>query len=144
MTTLNRENALNPRRRLATARRRRGAATVELAILLPLIVVVTLGSIEAASMIFLRQALVQSAYEAAKVIVKTGDEDLARANALGVTKGRRINGVTIEFDPTDPSTAERGELIRVMVSAPGDSNTSIPFGVFRGRSVAAQASMIRE
>lgn len=133
----------------ATSRRhpsrvRRAAATVELAVLLPVILVIVLGSIESASMIFLRQALVQSSYEAAKVAVKTGDLAQARSFALAVTKGRKINNVSIKFEPADIQTAARGSLIRVSVSAPGDNNSVIPFGVFRGRIITAQASMTRE
>ncbi len=127
-----------------SAQRRRAAATVELAVLLPVILVIVLGSIESASMIFLRQALVQASYEAAKVAGKTGNEALARSNALAVSKGRRVNNVTINFEPSNFQIAARGTLIRVTVSAPGDTNSSIPFGVFRGRTIAAQCSMVRE
>jgi len=124
--------------------RRQGTATVELAVLLPVILIIVLGSIESASMIFLRQALVQSSYEAAKIAVKTGDSAQAKSMALAVTKGRRINNVTIRIEPSDISNAKPGSLVRVTVSAPGDNNSVIPFGVFRGRTVSAQAVMARE
>ena len=124
--------------------KRRATATVELAVLLPVILIIVLGSIESASMIFLRQALVQSAYEAAKVAVKTGDSTQSRNTALAVTKGRRINRVSINFEPTDVKNAKRGSLIRVNITAPGDTNSVIPFGVFRGRTISATAVMARE
>ena len=51
--------------------RRRGAATVELAVCLPVIFLLSMGAMEGASLIFLRQAMVQSAYEAVKEAVRT-------------------------------------------------------------------------
>lgn len=124
--------------------RRRGTATVELAVLLPVILVVVLGAIESASMIFLRQALIQSAYEGAKVAVKSGDTTLARNFALAVTTGRKINDVAIQFDPADIQSADRGSLVRVSVSASGDNNSVLPFGMFGNRRITAQAIMARE
>jgi hypothetical protein len=133
----------SPQRRLST-RRRRAAATVELAVLLPIIFVIVLGSIESASAIFLRQALVQAAYEAAKVAVKTANPSQAESSALAVTRGRRIDQVRVEFEPSDLAIARRGEIIHVRVSAPGDSNTILPIGVFRGRMIGAEAVMVME
>jgi hypothetical protein len=112
--------------------------------LLPVIVVIVLGSIESASMIFLRQALVQASYEAAKVAAKTGDEAQARAAAVAVTKGRRIRDVAIGFQPANWQAGVRGAPIRVTVTAPGDNNSVIPFGLFRGRTIGAFATMVRE
>jgi len=50
--------------------KRFGAAAVEFAVCLPLIILIVAGSIEGASLLFLRQALIQSSYEGAKVAVK--------------------------------------------------------------------------
>jgi Flp pilus assembly protein TadG len=44
--------------------RRSGAAVVELAVCMPLIVLLTFASLEGANMLFMRQAAVQAAYEA--------------------------------------------------------------------------------
>jgi Flp pilus assembly protein TadG len=143
-TVLTSRHRRSARFAIQRVQRRRGAATVELAVLLPVILIVVLGSIESASMIFLRQALVQASYEAAKVAAKTGDNAQARSFALAVTKGRQIKGVTIQFEPGNIRSAARGTLIRVTVSAPGDNNSVLPFGLFRGRKIHAQATMARE
>ncbi len=47
-------------------RKRNGTATVELAVCLPLIVIIAFGSIEATNMIFLEQRLTAAAYEGAQ------------------------------------------------------------------------------
>ena len=126
-------------------RGRKGAAVVEFAVCLPIIILIVLGSIEAASMLFLRQAMIQSAYEGAKVAIRNnGDNDAAISAIENVAAGRRVNGLNIEFSPADVSTAEQGEIIRVTVSAPGDDNSFIPFGPFKNRIVSAQAVMVKE
>lgn len=136
------QSTLAVRRRRASERR--ATATVELAVLLPVILVIVLGAIESASMIFLRQALVQASYEGAKVAIKTGNEAVARSNAVAVSKGRRINNVSIRFEPANIQNAPRGSLIRVTVSAPGDTNSFLPFGLFRGRTIQGQCTMAKE
>ena len=124
---------------------RRGVATVEFAVCLPVIVLVVLGSIEAASMLFLRQAMIQSAYEGAKVaILRNAENADAISAAQAVIQGRQLDGVSISFDPPNIADAIPGDTIRVTASAPGDANSFIPFGPFRNNTVAAAAVMVKE
>lgn len=133
-----------PNRRTG-ARRRTGAAVVEFAVCLPVIIFIVLGSIEAASMLFLRQALVQSAYEGAKVAIRNDSINADAVSAIeNVAAGRRLNDVDIAFTPSDVASVPAGEAVTVTISAPGDSNSFIPFGPFRGRTVAAEAVMVKE
>ena len=133
------------KKHLAAQSTRRGAAVVEFAVCLPVIVIIVLGAIEAASMLFLRQAMVQSSYEAAKVAIKTNGNNAAAIQVAGeVVAGRGIKSLKVEFEPTDVSTVAQGEMIRVTVSAPGDTNSFLPYGPFKDRTVAAQAVMIKE
>jgi Flp pilus assembly protein TadG len=127
------------------ARNRKGAAVVEFAVCLPVILLIVLGSIEAASMMFLRQALVQSAYEGAKVAIRNnGNNADANAAIQAVAAGRRINQLTVTFEPADVSTVAQGDTVRVTITAPGDTNSFIPFGPFKNKLVAAQAVMVKE
>ncbi len=124
---------------------RRGAAIVEFAVCLPLIVLIVFGGIEAASMLFLRQTLVQAAYEGVKTSVKTnGTATKARASANAVCDGRNLNNVTVTIVPSNVETLARGELIEITVSAPGDDNSLFPFGPFAGKAVVATAVMVKE
>ena len=59
--------------------KREGAAVVEFAVCLPLVILIVLGTIEAGSLLFLKQTLVQAAYEGAKVAIATGDTDQVEA-----------------------------------------------------------------
>ena len=131
--------------RKPTARRRKGGAVVELTVCLPIIALVVFGAIEAAGMIFLKQALVQTAYEAAKVSTeRQGTEAGARNAAAQVTDGRKLKNVKVEFVPSDLTKVKRGEKIRVIVSAPADENSLIKFGFYRGRTLSVEAVMQKE
>jgi hypothetical protein len=111
-------------------------------------------------MIFLRQALVQSAYETVKEAVKTNG-----SAAGGLTRGqavlsfRDINGESISFstvsspgpsETLNPATADEvdglppGSLVVVTVTAPSDAMSIIPFGPFQGRTLSVRSTMTKE
>lgn len=124
---------------------RRGTATVELAVCLPVIVLVAMGAIEGASMAFLRQTMVQSAYEGVKVSVRRGSnaaDGLSAANA--VVDGRGLQGVNVSFNPSNPDNASPGDPVTITVTAPGDANSILPFGPFQGRQITVTATMAKE
>ena len=126
-------------------RPRRGAATAELAVCLPLIVLIAMGSIQAASMTFMRQALVQSAYETVKASVKQrGSQAEGLTRGQQVLAARSMQGHQISFNPNNVDSLDRGTPVTVTVSAPGDPNTIFPFGPFAGRTVSVQATMLKE
>lgn len=137
---------MKPKTYARSAKRRRGgAAVVEFAVCLPIIILIVLGSIEAASMLFLRQALIQSAYEGAKVAIRNdGNNSDALAAIENVAAGRRIQGVVVSFSPEIVSDVNPGELVTVSIEAPGDSNSIVPFGPFKNQTVSAQAVMVKE
>ncbi len=125
-------------------RYRRGAAVVEFAVCLPVLLLIVFGSIEAASMLFLRQTLVQASYEGAKVAIRTGDSVQAEDAIRAVAKGRRIENVTITTIPANLEDAVPGDLVVITVTAPGNVNSLFPIGPFKDQSVTAQATMVRE
>ena len=125
--------------------KRTGAAVVEFAVCLPIIVLIVFGGIEAASLLFLRQTLVQASYEGIKSGVKVnGTAARAEASATAVCNGRGLTNFVITINPSDLSVAERGDLVEITVSAPGDENSVFPFGPFAGRNVVATAVMVKE
>ena len=136
---------LQSKRTKPSKQKRKGAAVVEFAVCLPVIVLVVLGSIESASMLFLRQATIQSSYEGARVAIKRGGTNAAARQAIeAVARGRRIEDLDIQFEPSDVSAVDPGTPITVTVSAPGDANSFIPFGPFQGITVSGKAVMVKE
>ena len=136
---------LRKKNQTARTKRRLGNATVELAVCLPVLVLIVFGSLQASSMYFLRQAMVQSAYEVVKEAARAdGSQALARERSEQTLAFRNITGETISFFPDNSEAVERGTPITVTVSAPGDENSVLPFGVFGGRTVSASATMNKE
>lgn len=125
--------------------RRRGTATVELAVCLPLLFVLSMGAMEGASLIFLRQALVQSAYETVKESVRTtGSQADGLQRGEQVLSFRNIDGQSITFSPSNVDDLPPGTPVTVTVSAPGDSNSVFPFGPFKNQTISVQATMLKE
>lgn len=132
-------------RRCRRGRNRKGAAVVEMAVCLPIIVLLVFASIETCNMIFLRQALNASAYEGIRVAVRpesTSQQAINRCQAI--LDGREIQGTTITLDPQDVSTVPRGQPIEFTVSATCDSNSVGPSWFFGGRTVEGHALFVKE
>ena len=74
---------------------RRGAAAVEFAVLLPVFVLLVLGTIEATSMIFLQQTLEIAAYEGARVgLVPDSTDGNVEGAARQILDARNVQGST--------------------------------------------------
>jgi Flp pilus assembly protein TadG len=124
---------------------RRGAAAAELAICLPLIVLLLLASIEACSMIFLEHGLTIASYEGVRAAIPydaTNADVTARANEI-ITQ-RSIADATVSTNPANVENVEKGEPIVVTVSAPSDSNMIIPPWFYGGRTMSARTTMVKE
>ena len=81
---------------------RRGAAAAEMAICLPLMVMLVLGSIETCSMIYLRHSLTIASYEAARVAIDfdgTNTEVMARCQEI--LDAREVADADIDIEPGD-------------------------------------------
>lgn len=124
---------------------RRGAALVEFAVCIPVILIILLGSMEACSAIFVRQALTCSAYEGIRAAVKGGaltSDAVTRAQEILDTRG--IRGATIEFFPADIRTADRGTDIAIQVSAPYAINSPFFGYVIEDRVTTVRTVMSKE
>jgi len=125
--------------------RRRGTSTVELAVCLPVIFLLSMGAMEGASLIFLRQAMVQSAYETVKESVRNnGSQATALIRGEQVLSFRGVTGQSFTFEPSNVDGLEPGTPVTVTVSAPGDANSVFPFGPFKDRQISVQATMLKE
>lgn len=130
--------------RTARPEKRDGSATVEIAVCLPVILLLVAGAIEGANFAFLKQTLTQSAYEGIKVAVRRSSNagDGLQA-AQRITQQRNVQDVNFQFQP-DPATAAPGTPVTLVVSAPGDSNSLFPIGPFSGQTLSIRATMARE
>jgi Flp pilus assembly protein TadG len=124
---------------------RKGAALVEFAVCIPVILILVLGSMEATSAIFVRQALTTSAYEGIREAIRLGAQtDIALGRADSVLTARQIRSSQVRFEPADISTAPRGSLIAIEVSAPYAANSPFFGNVIRDRTTTVRTVMVKE
>jgi Flp pilus assembly protein TadG len=148
MPTTLRTNCVSTRRcfgRLSRGRVTRGVAATELAVCLPIVVLLVVATIEACSMIFLRQSLAVSAYEGVRTAIKSGATAAeVQSTCQQILKDRRVAGGTVTVNPANIAAIAPGEFVNVTVSAPCAGNTVVPIQFYRGRTLTTTASMMVE
>lgn len=124
---------------------RRGAATVELSICLPLFITILFGSIEASNLIYLRESLCLASYEAARqaVSLDVSSQDIEK-RAKQLLQSRGIDNPTITISPSDITTVSGGDPVTVTVSVLTSSQTLLPKVVYGQRTISAQTSFVKE
>ncbi len=124
---------------------RTGAAAVELAIVLPVLLTLVLGTIEICQRIFLRQSAVLVAYEGARLAVRTTTDNAAvSARCQQMLTQRRINGGIVTVTPSDLKSQPTGTQIRIRIEVPWASNSPTRFVLQDQGTVVVDAYMLRE
>ncbi len=124
---------------------RRGAAVIEFAVCIPVIVLLVLGSIEATSMIFLKQSLHTAAYEGAREAIRTtADPAEATRRAQAILDARFVNGARISFPLGNITSARRGELVAVEVTASSQANSPLAGRFIANRNLTVRTTMVKE
>ena len=132
-------------RRTRTNRdRTRGVAVVELAVCLPVVVTILLGTIEACVMMQLKQNLTITAYEGARVGILPGTESATvNAQCQMLLDDRSIQMSNISMTP-DPSTMDVGDMFTVTVSADCSANSVVGAVFFQGKTITESVVMRAE
>ena len=126
-------------------RHRSGTAVIELAVCLPVIILLVFGSIEAASFIFLKQSLSAAAYEAAREAIRnTSNNTNSEARATNVLDARNVRDYAITFPNGESATAIRGSEIVVLVTAPTQPNSPLAGQFVANRQLTARVVMVKE
>lgn len=132
-------------------RDRRGAATVELAVCMPVLLTVGLGMIEATNVVFVQSRLQSAAYEAVRLATRpttsyakaaTSDEVASYAQALLGQLG--VNGATITVTPSSLSNLTPQTLVTVSISAPWQQNSVTSFVLKNSPTLTTSATLIVE
>ena len=125
--------------------RRRGAAIVEFAVCLPLLMLIVLGAIEATHAMFLKQALSAAAYEGMRVAIEprsTQAEAVAQVNSI--LNSRLVKGSSLVFNPANTENVERGQKISLEISAPISANSPFIGKVIADRTLKVRTVMVKE
>ncbi|MEO8494398.1 MAG: TadE family protein [Planctomycetota bacterium] len=124
---------------------RRGVAAVEFAVILPVLLLLVLGTVEATSMIYLKQSIQIAAYEGARVALVPGSN---KNNVIGacnqILKDRNVQGATVTVTPAAIKNQPYGTFIQVKVRAPCKLNGFFPPWFYVGKSLVAQVEMMKE
>jgi len=129
--------------------RRLGVAASEMAVCLPLFVLVVFGGIETADMVFLKESLKSASYEGGRAGAKWNSTNQEITNRIStLLDARHVEGATFEIvlpgNASDVSQLNRGEIFTITISAPSDNNTIGPLGLFAGQVLSASTLMVRE
>jgi len=115
---------------------------------LPALIILTLGTLDLCSLMFLKETVVLAAYEGAREGVNRGQTDadcVSRVVELlderGVTHGG-AGAVSITGASFD--SAETLEHVTVTVTVPAAGNLLIPSAMFDGMDVSASVTMRKE
>jgi Flp pilus assembly protein TadG len=120
-------------------------AAAELAVCLPVVVLLVLGTIEACSMVFLKQSLSVAAYEGARTAIADGTTTAdVQTKCNQIFRDRGIDGATVSTSPSNFDRVGPGVFVDVTAAAPCDSNTVLPNMFYRGRQITATVSMMTE
>jgi len=134
-----------PRRHDAGRAPRRGVATVELAVCLPVLALLVFGSIEAASFIFLKQSLQVAAYEGIREAIRPGAIDsVARDRSFAILNSRFIRDAIVAFPLGTPANAIRGQQVVIEVSAPTSTNSPLAGQWVANRTLTTRLVMLKE
>lgn len=125
--------------------KRRGVAVAELAVCLPVVVLLVVATIESCSALFLKQSLTASAYEGVRAAIEKGATTASVQSACDqILADRRITASKVTLTPANIASLKPGDFVDVTVSAPCNPNSPVPTTFFRGRTLTAKASMMIE
>ena len=122
---------------------RSGVASIELAVCLPILVIVAFVAIEACGMLYLAQSLKIASFEGARVgVVPLAETDNVVFQCETLLDDRAIQGYTISLDPSDPALLEEGDYFRVTINVDYEQNALIP-GFMLGNRVISRSTALR-
>ncbi len=132
-------------RRRASRISRAGVSTVELAVCLPVLLLLVIGSIECSGIIFVKQAISTAAYEGIRVAVDPdGTSAAARQRCNEMLASRSINDATITITPANVKRVEPGQPIEVKISVPSGTNRFFPARFVKDVEISAAVVMVKE
>lgn len=135
--------AVSPR----DGRRRRGVATVEVAVCLPVLLTFTLATIDLCSLLFLKESVTIAAYEGARQGVgrgRTNAHAIARVQEFLDERGIVYDGNVVTIGSPGFDDAGTLENVTVTVTVPASGNLIAPAGFYGGLSVSASVTMRKE
>ena len=131
--------------RTSDSKKRSGAAIVELAVVLPVLLLLLLGTIEVCAAIHLQQSLDITAYESARTsLLPKATIHTVNAAADKFLLSRKTKGAKVVVSPPNFETLPIGTVITITVSAPSQNNLPLSPFFFQNRTITSSCSMMKE
>ena len=127
--------------------KRNGTAATEFALVIPILLILTFGTIEICSSMFLRQTLQIAAYEGARVAIRRQATNTDVENTISdFLAARNVSGGVVNIN-RDVARTEILQPITVTVRAPMNGNGILPHNFYtwmKGKQVRARTVMYKE
>jgi Flp pilus assembly protein TadG len=128
-----------------------GAATVELALSLPVLLVISMGMMETCNVMLVEARMQSAAYEAARLAIRPTTAQSTAATSAQVTSycttllsQLGVKGAQIVLNPSDLSTLAPLSMVTVTITAPIKQNSVTTFVLSNSMTITAQATMVFE
>lgn len=126
-------------------KRRWGIEVAELAFSLPVLTVITFGTLETCELLFTKQSLAVAAYEAGRVAARNdGTTEASQSRFNQIATARRLQSASITITPPNVSAVAVGETIRIDVTAPVALNNSTHLVLFNVPDIVESVVVVRE
>lgn len=118
---------------------------MEFAVCIPILLVLIIGTIEACSVIYLKQTLSTAAYEGVRAALVNGaDTSDVTAACNRILNPRRTNGAVITVTPSNFRSQPARTYITVRVTATGGDNSVVAGWFYDRLTIDGQATMMKE
>ena len=125
--------------------RRWGIEVAELAISLPVLTIITFGTLETCQLLFTKQSLAVAAYEAGRVAARPeGTTEATQTRFNQIATARRLQSANLTITPADIGAVAVGQPIRIDVTAPVAPNNSTHLVLFNVPDIVESVVVIRE
>jgi hypothetical protein len=117
---------------------RSGAAVVELAITLPVFVLILFAT-------FLQQSLEICAYQGARIaLIPSSTSAKVNSACATILADRKVKSASVSVSPSNYESQPYGTLILVRVTAPCNSNSPFSPWFYGGRSLTGEVTLMKE
>jgi Flp pilus assembly protein TadG len=127
------------------APRRRGAATVEATIALPLVALIVFGAVDSSTAISSKQTLNSAAYEGARRAIRV-NSSAAEVNMFvnEFLTDAGINTATLTLTPPEPAAVSPGTPITVEIAVSSSQVSLMPWSLIGDSTIRSHVVMVKE